>query len=89
MTLCRLMSPVVYVTCTVPSRYFGFAAALPYRHGTDAWSLGGDLFDRFSAPIERRYSEAGARRLAEQAGLIVVRTAQWRGWMVWAEKPRA
>ena len=87
MALCRIMSPLVYVTMTLPSRHFRLAARFPYRHGTTPSSLTGDLFDRFSAPIERRYSEAGARTLAEQAGLRVVQTAQRRGWMVWAEKP--
>jgi SAM-dependent methyltransferase len=86
MALCRIMSPVVYVTMTLPSRRFRFAARFPYRHGTSPWGLTGDLFDRFSAPIERRYSEEGAKALAEQAGLRVVRIAQQRGWMVWGEK---
>lgn len=86
MTLCRIASPFVYVTCTLPSRHFRWAARLPYRHGTGPMSMSGDLYDRFSAPIETRYSAAGARALAEQAGLAVVRVAQRRGWMVWAEK---
>jgi SAM-dependent methyltransferase len=87
MTLCRLMSPVVWLTCTVPAKRFSWAKRFPYRHNTHPWSLVGDLYDRFSAPIEFRYSEAGARRLAEQAGLTVRRSANRRGWMVWAEKP--
>ena len=87
MGLCRLMSPVAYVACTLPSRHFRFAARFPYRHGSNAWSLRGDLYDRFSAPIEHRYSQRGARALVEQAGLIVSRIAQRRGWMVWAHKP--
>jgi SAM-dependent methyltransferase len=87
MWMCRALSPVVYVTCTLPSRRFRFAARFPYRHGTSPWGLSGDLYDRFSAPIEYRYSERGARALAERAGLRVVRSAQRRGWMVWATKP--
>jgi len=87
MGLCRMMSPVVYVTCTLPSRHFRFAARFPYRHGTSPWGMSGDLYDRFSAPIEYRYSELGARWLAEQAGLQVLRTARLRGWVVLAVKP--
>jgi SAM-dependent methyltransferase len=86
MITCRLMSPLVYATCTLPSRHFRFAARFPYRHGKGPWGLSGDLYDRFSAPVERRYSEAGACALAEQAGLRVIRSAQRRGWMIWAEK---
>jgi len=87
MLLCRMLSPVVWLTCTVPARRFSWARRFPYRHNTHPWSLVGDLYDRFSAPIEYRYSEAGARGLVEQAALVVRRTANRRGWMIWAEKP--
>jgi SAM-dependent methyltransferase len=86
MFLCRVLSPAVWLLCTVPGRRFRWAARFPYRHGTSPSSLSGDLYDRFGAPIERRYSESGARALVEQAGLTVRQTAQRRGWMVWAEK---
>jgi len=87
MRLCRLLSPVVWLTCTLPARHFRWAANLPYRHGTTPSSMSGDLFDRLSAPIERRYSRAGARRLAADAGLEVIAIAYERGWMVHARKP--
>ena len=51
-------------------------------------SLIPDLYDRFAAPIEERYSEAGARTLVEQAGCIVRSVAYIRGWAVW-ERRRA
>ncbi|MGH9385711.1 MAG: methyltransferase domain-containing protein [Vicinamibacterales bacterium] len=86
MVLCRVLSPVVYVLLTIPSRHFRWAARFPYRHGTHAWSMVGDLFDRLSAPIEKRYSRAGAAALAESAGLEVVAVAQERGWMVHGRK---
>jgi hypothetical protein len=50
-------------------------------------SLIPDLYDRFAAPIEKRYTESGARRLIEQAGLRVRTIANVRGWVLWAEKP--
>ena len=87
MRVCRLLSPVVYVLCTLPSRRFRWAARFPYRHGTDPWSMSGDLFDRLSAPIEKRYSRTTAAALARAAGLDVLRVAQRRGWMVHARKP--
>jgi len=88
MRACRILSPVVYVLCTVPARRFSWARRFPYRHGTTPWSLSGDLYDRLSAPIEKRYSRRGAAALAEAAGLEVVRVAQQRGWMVHARKPQ-
>ena len=41
-----------------------------------------DQFDRFSAPLEKRYSEAEARALLEAAGLRDVRTRPMFGWLV-------
>ncbi len=87
MALCRALSPVVYVLLTLPSRHFRWAARFPYRHGTGPFSMSGDLYDRLSAPIEERYSKAGAAALAESAGLRVVSVANSRGWTVHAEKP--
>jgi SAM-dependent methyltransferase len=87
MRICRMLSPVVYVLCTVPSRHFRWAAKFPYRHGVNPWSLGGDLYDRLAAPIEKRYSSEGAAALARAAGLRVLRVAQQRGWMIYARKP--
>jgi SAM-dependent methyltransferase/uncharacterized protein YbaR (Trm112 family) len=91
---CWLTSPVVWLLCTVPARVLrrvpGFrplAAGLPYRHGTGPWSLTGDLFDRFSAPIELRYAESSARALLEDAGLVDVRSVYERGWTVAGTKP--
>jgi len=88
MALCRMLSPVVYALCTWPSRHFRWASRFPYRHGTHPWSLSGDLYDRFSAPIEKRYSRVGAEDLVAHAGLEIVRVAQRRGWMVLARKRR-
>lgn len=86
--LCALMAPLVYLTCTVPSRHFAWAARLPYPAAQNPTmkSLIPDLYDRFAAPIEERYSEQGARALVEQAGCRVRAVANIRGWAVWAEK---
>lgn len=85
---CALIAPLVFASCTWPSRHFRFAARFPYpaTQNPTLASLVPDLYDRFAAPIEQRYSEGGARRLAEQAGCRVHRSAFLRGWAVWAEK---
>jgi ubiquinone/menaquinone biosynthesis C-methylase UbiE len=85
---CRMIAPLVYATCTWPSKHFAFARRLPYpaTQNPTLKSLVPDLYDRFAAPIEKRYSENGARRLAEQAGCRVHRSAFLRGWAIWAEK---
>jgi len=87
--LCQMASPLTYALFTIPFRMLRsvpglspVASRLPYRHATGPFSLAGDLYDRFSAPIEWRYSEIEARGLFQDAGLRDVVTAKDRGWMV-------
>jgi SAM-dependent methyltransferase len=94
--LCRIASPVVWALLTIPARTLRhvpplrrFAASLPYRHGTGPLSMSGDLYDRFSAPVEWRYSRASASDLVREAGLEAVAVVQARGWMVAARRPSA
>ena len=86
---CAAIAPFVYLTCTVPSRHFRWAKRLPYpaTQNPTIKSLIPDLYDRFAAPIEERYSERGARALVEQAGLRIRAVANVRGWILWAQKP--
>jgi SAM-dependent methyltransferase len=88
--VCALLAPLVFLTCTLPSRYFAWAARFPYpaTQNPTMKSLIPDLYDRLAAPIEERYSEAGARALVEQAGCVVHASAYIRGWAVWGRKPR-
>ena len=46
-----------------------------------------DQFDRFSAPIEKRFTADQARRLLESAGLENVRVIERYGWIVEGRKP--
>ncbi len=89
---CRAASPLVYVTCTLPYKLLRaagatrLAEAIPFRHGTHPFGLTGDLYDRFSAPVELRYTRSGAEALLENAGLHVSRVANDRGWMLAAHR---
>jgi len=89
--VCAALAPLVYVTCTIPSRHFSWAKRFPYpaTQNPTLQSLIPDLYDRFAAPIEERYSEAGARALVEQAGCVVKASAYLRGWAVWGQKASA
>ena len=93
--LCRLASPLAYLFFTIPyrlSRRVGgplarWTSRIPFRHAKGPWGLTGDLFDRFSAPVEYRYSSSSAAALFSQAGLRQVKLANRRGWMVAGMKP--
>jgi SAM-dependent methyltransferase len=87
--LCWLLSIVLYAGVILPYRAL-MALAVPV---SDRWPLFvytkypfqvlyNDQFDRFSAPLEKRYSEAEARALLESAGLREVRTRPMFGWLV-------
>lgn len=91
---CQFAAPVVYLIFTVPSKVLrhvrwlrSFAESLPFRHGAGPFSLAGDLYDRFSTPIERRYSRSGALQFLAAGGLQDVVIAYERGWMVAGRKP--
>ena len=58
----------------------------PATQNSTLKSLIPDLYDRFAAPIEERYSERGARDLVMQAGCRVRAVANVRGWAVWGVK---
>jgi len=85
---CRVAAPIVYLLFTVPFQILRrvpfinvFAHSLPFRHAQGPFSLAGDLYDRFSAPVEYRYSRAGTVALLEATGLQDVVIAKERGWM--------
>lgn len=92
--VCKFGSPVVFALFTIPAMLgrrvrvlAPLAAAIPFRHGTTPFSLVGDLYDRFSAPVEFRYSRAGAAAFFACAGLEQVKVTPERGWMVSGIKP--
>jgi len=92
--LCQAASPFVYATFTVPHLVMsrvpglrGLAQSVPFRHGKGPLRLTGDLYDRFSAPVEYRYSREGSAAFMREAGLDVVRVGNDRGWMVLGTVP--
>jgi len=87
--LCVVAAPLVYLGFTVPFKVLNrvpvfrpLAAGIPFRHGRAPFSLAADLYDRFSAPIEYRYSRHTAAGLARVAGFAVEQVAYERGWML-------
>jgi len=93
--LCQAASPLVYALFTIPFRILCFVPGLrslvsgfPFRHATGPFNLAGDLYDRFSVPIERRFNRVDAEALFRDVKLQNVVTANDRGWMVSGVKPR-
>ncbi len=91
---CQVGAPVVYLLFVVPCQLFRrvpggqrIASGMPFRHARGPFSLAADLYDRFSAPVEWRYSRAGALALFREAGLEETTIAYERGWMIAGTKP--
>jgi SAM-dependent methyltransferase len=87
--LCWVLSVFLYAGVVLPYRLLA-RLGVP---ASESWPLFvytkypftvlyNDQFDRFSAPLEKRYTEAEARRLLEQAGLHDVRSHAMFGWLV-------
>ncbi len=86
--LCWLLSVGLFAGVILPYRLLLMLG----MHGSDSWPLFvyvkypfnvlyNDQFDRFSAPIEKRYSEAEVGALLESAGLRDVRVYPRFGWI--------
>ena len=91
---CQVGSPIVYLLFAVPYQLLRrvpgwkrIATGIPFRHASGPFSLAADLYDRFSAPVEWRYSRAGALALFHEAGLEEMTIAKERGWMLVGKKP--
>ncbi|MBI3332994.1 MAG: class I SAM-dependent methyltransferase [Candidatus Omnitrophica bacterium] len=92
--LCRTASPAVFLLFTIPHRILrsfratrGLSERIPFRHGSSWFSLTGDLYDRFAAPIENRYSERQVESWFQEAGLRHVQVVPKRGWVAFGCKP--
>lgn len=94
--LCWLFSPLVYLTFSVPARILkrfkvtrNFAGTIPFNFGKGIFSLRGDLYDRFSAPIEYRFTKEGVIGILKESGFSktkITRLKDTAGWVAWGYK---
>ena len=81
MRICRLLSPVVWLFLTVPSRHFRLGEPLSYRHGTTPSSMSGD-FTTDSRRRSRSATRKRARRRSRRRRAACGACGRTRGWMV-------
>lgn len=91
-----MFSPLVYVIFTLPSKILRISRKterlsekIPFNFGKDLFSLRGDLYDRFSAPVEHRFSSKKIRSLLEECGFKDINIGRLKGisgWVVWGYK---
>lgn len=91
-----MLSPLVFIMFTVPAKIMknfkttkDIASKMPFNFGTGPFSLRGDLYDRFGAPIEYRFSRRGTNDLFMECGFSDVHITRLRdtaGWVAWGYK---
>lgn len=91
-----ILSPFIFIVFTVPSKIMKnfkatrhIAEEMPFNFGTGPFSLRGDLYDRFGAPIEYRFSRQGINDLFTECGfsnIHITRLRHTAGWVVWGYK---
>ncbi len=93
---CLLASPAVFLIFSLPARALGrfkatkkLAESLPFNFAKGPFSLAGDLYDRFGAPIELRFSREELSKLLENSGFSDIQFTKLKataGLVAWASK---
>ena len=91
-----MFSPFIFIIFSFPSRFLRkfkptqcFAKKIPFNFGTGLFSLRGDLYDRFSTPIEHRFSGQDVYNLFSECGFYnvsITRLNDSSGWVAWGYK---
>ncbi|MDA2915345.1 class I SAM-dependent methyltransferase [Nitrospinae bacterium AH_259_B05_G02_I21] len=91
--LCIAGLPLIYLSCSLPYQLLkrihatrSLADRIPYRHTANPATLVSDLYDRFAAPIEKRYSLGELEGWFRSAGFSGAKNINYRGWVVWGVK---
>ena len=91
-----LLSPLVFIFFTLPSKILSrfnatrhIAGKMPFNFDRGPFSLRGDLYDRFGAPVEYRFSRRQMYDMFERCGFTnvhVTRLERTAGWVAWGYK---
>lgn len=91
-----LASPVVFLSFTVPAKILQrfdktrkLADHIPFNFGTGPFSLRGDIYDRFGAPIELRFNKGTLGDMLARSGFTGMRYTRLKtsaGLVSWAQK---
>ena len=94
--LCWAMSPFVFILFSFPSKILrkfsitrSFAGKIPFNFVKGPFSLRGDLYDRFRAPVEYRYKRAEVFDMFKKCGFDNIKISKLRdiaGWVAWGYK---
>ncbi len=91
-----LFSPLVYIIFSFPSKMLRkfkatqkFSNKIPFNFASSIFSLQGDLYDRFSAPIEHRFNKQEVYDILMESGFYNIHITRLKisaGWVSWGYK---
>ena len=91
-----MASPIVFIIFTLPAKVMmafkptrHIGENMPFNFGTGPFSLRGDIYDRFGAPVEYRFSRQSILALFGECGFSRVRITRLHntaGWVAWGYK---
>ena len=94
--LSLIASPFIFIFFSCPAKVLSIfkftkkiAEKIPFNFGTSPFSLRGDLYDRFGAPIEYRYSRGEVYDMLNKYSIFninITRLKATAGWVVWGYK---
>lgn len=94
--LSLLCSPFIFIFFTCPAKILGksrftkrLSEKIPFNFGDSPFSLAGDLYDRFGAPVEYRFSRREVNNMFEKcgfSGINITRLIATAGWVAWGYK---
>lgn len=91
-----LFSPLVFIIFSLPAKFLSrfesmryLAAQIPFNFASAPFSLAPDLYDRFSAPIEYRFSKKQIQDMFLASGFSrpqITKIKGIAGWVAWGYK---
>jgi len=91
-----LASPIVVLIFSCPAKIlkrfaatYRFYEKIPFNFGTHLFSVSGDIYDRFSAPIEHRFNRQEIHRMLVKysfENIHISRLKDSAGWVIWGYK---
>lgn len=88
-----MVTPFIFLSCSFPYQILkrlkvtkDIAERIPYRHTCNLNIIVSDLYDRFSVPIENRYSRDEVKAWFNNLNFEEVSIINYRGWVAWGKK---
>lgn len=90
------LSPLLFICFSLPAKFFrrfkctlNLYEKMPFNFAETPFSLAGDIYDRFSVPVEFRFNKAALLELFKEFAFSntgITKLEATAGWVVWGRK---